>query len=55
MAISRLPLTQRQVFALYYDQFSYSEIAKILDMNVDAVQKDMERAKTKMKELLGLA
>lgn len=54
-AISRLPLTQRQVFALHYDQFSYSEIAEILGMNVDAVRKNMERAKTKMKELLGLA
>ena len=53
-ALAKLPLTQRQVFALVYDQFSYQEIAKIMNTNEAAVRKNVERARRKMKELLGL-
>jgi RNA polymerase sigma factor (sigma-70 family) len=52
-ALRQLPLTQRQVLALIYDNFSYREIARIMDMKEPAVRKNAERAKTKMKEILG--
>jgi RNA polymerase sigma factor (sigma-70 family) len=49
--LRRLPLAQRQVLALMYDQFSYSEIAQITGTSEDAVRKNAERARRKMKEL----
>jgi RNA polymerase sigma factor (sigma-70 family) len=53
-ALYELPLTQRRVFALMYDEFSYREIAEIMNMSEPAVRKNAERAKARMKELLGL-
>ena len=50
----QLPLAQRQVLALMYDEFSYSEIAQITDASEAAVRKNAERARRKMKELLGI-
>jgi RNA polymerase sigma factor (sigma-70 family) len=54
-ALRQLPWKQRQVFALVYDEFSYSEIAEIMDMSESAVRKNMERARKKMKEIWGFA
>jgi RNA polymerase sigma factor (sigma-70 family) len=51
-ALHELPLTQRQVFALMYDKFSYREIAEIMDMTEPAVRKNAERAKMRIKEFL---
>jgi RNA polymerase sigma factor (sigma-70 family) len=51
-AISKLPVTQRQVFSMYYDGFSYSEIAEVLEITQAAARKNMERAKAKLRELL---
>jgi RNA polymerase sigma factor (sigma-70 family) len=45
----QLPLAQRQVLALVLDEFSYSEIAQITGMTQDAVRKNVERARRKMK------
>jgi RNA polymerase sigma factor (sigma-70 family) len=53
-ALRRLPLAQRQVMALVYDQFSYSEIAGIVGKSEATVRKNAERARTAMKELLGV-
>jgi RNA polymerase sigma factor (sigma-70 family) len=50
-ALQQLPPAQRQVLALLYDQFSYSEIAQIMDTNEAAVRKNAERARRTMKEL----
>ena len=52
--LRQLPLAQRQVLALIYDQFSYSEIAQITGASEDAVRKNAERARRKMSELLGI-
>ena len=52
--LRRLPLAQRQVLALIYDQFSYSEIAQIMNISQDAVRKNAERARRRMTELLGI-
>lgn len=52
--LRQLPLKQRQVLALLYDKFSYSEIAGIMDMSEDAVRKNAERARARMKNLLGI-
>lgn len=53
-ALQQLPLAQRNVLALLCDQFSYSEIAQIMDMNEPAVRKNAERARRTMKERLGI-
>jgi RNA polymerase sigma factor (sigma-70 family) len=53
-ALRRLPLAQRQVMALVYDQFSYPEIAGIVGKSEATVRKNAERARTAMKELLGV-
>ena len=50
--LRRLPLAQRQVLALIYDDFSYSEIAQITGTSEAAVRKNAERAKRTMKQLL---
>jgi RNA polymerase sigma factor (sigma-70 family) len=52
--LRQLSLAQRQVLALIYDQFSYGEIAQITGTSEDAVRKNAERARRKMKELLGI-
>ena len=52
--LRRLPLAQRQVLALIYDQFSYSEIAQIMSISQAAVRKNAERARRRMSELLGI-
>ena len=51
--LRQLPLAQRQVLALIYDEFSYSEIAQITGTSEAAVRKNAERAKRRMRELLG--
>jgi RNA polymerase sigma factor (sigma-70 family) len=52
--LGQLPMAQRQVLALLCDQFSYQEIAEIMNTNEAAVRKNAERARSKMKELLGI-
>jgi RNA polymerase sigma factor (sigma-70 family) len=52
--LRQLPLAQRQVLALIYDQFSYTEIAQITGTNEAAVRKNAERARRRMSELLGI-
>jgi len=51
--LRRLPLAQRQVLALIYDDFSYGEIAQITGTSEAAVRKNAERARRRMSELLG--
>jgi RNA polymerase sigma factor (sigma-70 family) len=51
--LRQLPLAQRQVLALIYDQFSYNEIAQIMNISEAAVRKNAERARRKMSGLLG--
>lgn len=53
-ALRQLPLAQRQVMALMYDQFSYREIAEIVGKSEATVRKNIERARTAIKELLGV-
>jgi RNA polymerase sigma factor (sigma-70 family) len=53
-ALRRLPLTQRQVMALVYDQFSYREIAEIMGKSEATIRKNIERARAAMKEILGI-
>ena len=52
--LRQLPLAQRQVLALIYDQFSYNEIAQIMSISQAAVRKNAERARRRMSELLGI-
>jgi RNA polymerase sigma factor (sigma-70 family) len=51
-ALRQLPLAQRQVMALVYDQFSCQEIAEITGKNEAAVRKNIERARAAMREIL---
>jgi RNA polymerase sigma factor (sigma-70 family) len=51
-ALRELPLAQRQVLALVYDQFSYSEIAEVTGKTEAAVRKNAERARAALKERL---
>jgi RNA polymerase sigma factor (sigma-70 family) len=53
-ALRLLPLAQRQVMALIYDQFSYAEIAGIVGKSEETVRKNAERGRAAMKELLGI-
>lgn len=53
-ALHQLPLTQRQVFALHYDEFKTCEIAEILNMKEAAVRQNLARARATLKGLLGL-
>ena len=50
--LRQLPLAQRQVLALIYDEFSYGEIAQIMGISQAAVRKNAERARRRMSELL---
>jgi RNA polymerase sigma-70 factor (ECF subfamily) len=52
--LRQLPLTQRQVMALYYDQFTIGEISEILGMTQMAVRQNLKRAREKLKTALGL-
>ncbi len=53
VCIMKLPLRQRQVLCLKYDQgFSLHEIAKLLDISLCCAQKTDQRAKKKLAELL---
>ena len=51
-AIRRLPQTQRQVFALHFDQFETTEIAEILQMKQAAVRQNLARARATLRKLL---
>lgn len=52
-AVSQLPLGQRQVLSLIeLEQFSYSEVAEILDIPVGTVMSRLSRARKQLKELL---
>ena len=53
-AIRQLPLLQRHVFALHFDQFGTSEIAEILQITEAAARQNLARARARLKELLGL-
>jgi RNA polymerase sigma factor (sigma-70 family) len=53
-ALRQLPLAQRQVLALVYDQFSYREIAEIIDKSEATVRKNIERARAAMRQILGV-
>jgi RNA polymerase sigma-70 factor (ECF subfamily) len=50
--LRQLPLLQRQVLALIYDNFSYAEIAQIMGKSQTAVRKNAERARRTMSDLL---
>jgi RNA polymerase sigma-70 factor (ECF subfamily) len=52
--LRQLPLAQRQVLALVYDQFSYREIAEIIGKSEATVRKNIERARAAMREILGV-
>ena len=54
-ALRQLPLAQRQVMALIYDGFSYREIAHITNTSEAAARKNAERARAKMKGVLGIS
>jgi RNA polymerase sigma factor (sigma-70 family) len=51
-ACRQLPMTQRAVFALHFDQFSNREIAEMLAMKEPAVRKNLERARAALRKLL---
>jgi RNA polymerase sigma factor (sigma-70 family) len=52
-AIRRLPLKEKQVFALHFDKFETSEIAEILQITPAAVRQNLARARARLKDLLG--
>lgn len=54
-ALHQLPPTQRRVFVLIYENFSYREIAEIMNISEAAVRQSTARARARMKELLGLS
>lgn len=51
-AIRQLPLLQRQVFALRFDQFETKEISAILQITEAAVRQNLARARARLKEFL---
>ena len=53
--LRELPDTQRRVFVLMYENFSYREIAEIMGIRETAVRKNAELARARMKKLLGLS
>jgi len=53
-AIRQLPQLQRHVFALHFDQLRTSEIAEVLQITEEAVRQNLARARTRLKERLGL-
>lgn len=53
-ALLLLPLRQRACLALrYYEDMKESQIASAMEMSLAAVKKDIERAKRKLREVLG--
>jgi DNA-directed RNA polymerase specialized sigma24 family protein len=42
------------VLALVYDQFSYREIAEIIEKSEATVRKNIERARAAMRQILGV-
>lgn len=52
-ALSRLPDRDRLLVVLYWDEMSYAEIARVLDMRVTTVGKALSRAIDRLAALLG--
>lgn len=53
LAVSRLPLGQRQVLTLVdLEEFGYAEVARILDIPVGTVMSRLSRARASLKSLL---
>jgi RNA polymerase sigma factor (sigma-70 family) len=52
-ALRQLPVAQRQVMALHFDQFTISEISEILGMTEMAVRQNLTRARGRLKITLG--
>ncbi|WP_327350268.1 RNA polymerase sigma factor [Streptomyces sp. NBC_01304] len=53
-ALAQLPPTQQQVMAWAQDGFTYEETSKALEMTVAAVRQNHCRARTRLKQILGL-
>lgn len=51
-AIQALPLGQREVIALYFEGFSYAEIAEVLQISENNVGVRINRAGSKLSEIL---
>jgi len=52
-AIAQLPQGQRETIQLWLDQFKYDEIAKVLQVSVDAVKSRLRDAKKTLRDRLG--
>ena len=52
MAIRRLPIGHRQVVSLLLEDMSYKDIADVLEINISNVGARVNRAKTRLKEIL---
>jgi RNA polymerase sigma-70 factor (ECF subfamily) len=51
-ALSRLPITQRKVAALRYDEFEINEIGEMLGMTDAAVRQNLSRARRRLRDQL---
>ena len=52
--VRRLPLAQRQIVAMALEGLSYNEIAEVMDINVSNVGVRLNRARTRLQELLNV-
>ena len=52
-ALSRLPITQRKVVALHYDEYGINEIGEMLGMTAAAVRQNLSRARRRLRDQLG--